>query len=365
MMKPFRHGYAFFVRNTTRHTPLMLPLCFIALCNMDKKSWRYILLVNLAAFVLVALWEILSIWNAKDKFETDMAYYLHGIKFAVVIMIVIWLNHFLLIPFIYDKRKYVTYALSLLATIFLVSFIQGYANGWVSVSKMFFFLIYTTGTGMAVFLLRRNLRIQRENEEKEKLQKEMALNYLKQQVNPHFLFNALNSIYALSREQSPETPTVVMQLSELMRYQLESSKKDAVLLREELEFIENYLLLEEKRLSKRCTVEFSISGSPLEYTIAPMLLIPFVENAVKHGAQSTNEASTIEVSATIHEGRLHFNVHNSKPSQGAAAAGPGTGLENVKRRLQLVYPQAHRLQLEDTEREFRIDLTVDLKKSSI
>ena len=96
---------------------------------------------------------------------------------------------------------------------------------------------------------------------KKKLQKEMELTYLKEQVNPHFLFNSLNSIYSLSRQQSPETPDLVMQLSELMRYQLESSKKDTVLLKEELEFIENYLLLEEKRLSKRCTIEFLIEGN--------------------------------------------------------------------------------------------------------
>jgi len=85
----------------------------------------------------------------------------------------------------------------------------------------------------------------------------MELNYLREQVNPHFLFNSLNSIYSLSRQQSPETPDVVMQLSELMRYQLESAKKDRVLVKEELEFIENYLLLEEKRLSNRCKIDYA------------------------------------------------------------------------------------------------------------
>ena len=148
--------------------------------------------------------------------------------------------------------------------------------------------------------------IQREKDEKEKLQKEMELNYLKEQVNPHFLFNSLNSIYSLSRQQSPETPELVMQLSELMRYQLESSKKDTVLLKEELEFIENYLLLEEKRLSDRCNVEFLIEGDLSGLRIAPMLLIPFVENAVKHGAQSTNEQSTIDISHLLKNRRSIF-----------------------------------------------------------
>ena len=216
---------------------------------------------------------------------------------------------------------------------------------------------------MAAFMLRRNIIIQRETDEKEKLQRELALNYLKEQVNPHFLFNSLNSIYSLSRQQSPETPMVVMQLSELMRYQLESTKKDTVSVKEELEFIENYLLLEEKRLSNRCTIEFTIDGDLMEHSISPMLLIPFVENAVKHGAQLTNERSTIDVSAHVKNNVLHFSVVNSRPSVVTTSKRTGMGLENVRRRLQLLYPNAHVLKIEDTEKEYRVDLRIELKAS--
>lgn len=236
---------------------------------------------------------------------------------------------------------------------------------WSDVTKMSFFLFYTTGTGMATFFLRRNMIIQRENTEKDKLQKEIALNYLKEQVNPRFLFNALNSIYSLSRQQSPETPNLVMQLSELMRYQLESSKKDTVLLKEELEFIENYLLLEEKRLSDRCTIEFLIGGDLLNLRIAPMLLIPFIENAVKHGAQSTNEQSTIDVSATMKNTTLHFGAVNSKPSMVAASNRNGLGLENVRRRLNLLYPNSYALEIDDTEKSHRVNLAIDLTASKL
>ena len=179
-------------------------------------------------------------------------------------------------------------------------------------------------------------------------------------MNPHFLFNSLNSIYALSRQQSPETPDVVMQLSELMRYQLESSKKDMVLLKEELEFIENYLLLEEKRLSKRCSIEFSIDGDVLGLKIAPMLLIPFVENAIKHGAQSTNEQSTISVSATVKNSTLHFLIANSKPKMVTTSKRKGLGLDNVKRRLKLLYPDAHTLEIDDRKKEYEVNLHIDL-----
>jgi len=145
-----------------------------------------------------------------------------------------------------------------------------------------------------------------------------------------------------------------------MRYQLESSKKDIVLLKEELEFIENYLLLEEKRLSKRCTIEFLIGGNSLDLKISPMLLIPFVENAIKHGARSTNEQSKIDISATIKDTTLHFCVVNSKPSVVSELERIGIGLENVRRRLNLLYLNAYVLEIDDQEKIYSINLSIDL-----
>ena len=169
-----------------------------------------------------------------------------------------------------------------------------------------------------------------------------------------------NSIYALSRQQSRETPEVVMQLSELMRYQLESAKKDLVSLKEELEFIENYLLLEEKRLSKRCRIEFLIEGDISNHKIAPMLLIPFVENAVKHGAQATNEQSTIDVNVSLKNAKLRVDVVNSKHHTVATPSRKGMGLENVKRRLNLLYPKAHVLDIKDMKKAYHVNLTIDI-----
>lgn len=330
---------------------------------MLKKSLKNTILLNLGAFILVATLEILGGWLFKDNYDNDYVFVLSQLSFAAIIMVVIWINHFILIPFFYDKRNYFLYGILLVGIIFFCSYLKGYTTttgSWIGVYKMFFFLIYTTGTGMAAFFLRRNVIIQRENAEKEKLQKEIELTYLKEQVNPHFLFNSLNSIYSLARQQSPETPDLVMQLSELMRYQLESAKKDTVLLKMELEFIENYLLLEEKRLSKRCTIEFLIEGDVPGLRISPMLLIPFVENAVKHGAQSTNEQSTIDISANIKNTTLHFCVNNSKPSMVPVSKSTGLGLENVRRRLKLLYPNSHVMEIEDTKNEYHVNLSIDL-----
>ena len=333
---------------------------------MVKKSLKHTILLNIGAFFLVLILELLSGWIFIDRYDTLFSFYLWGLGYAIIIMAVIWINHFVLIPFFLDKRRYFLYGILLMGSIFLVSYLRGYGkDGWLGTSKFFFFLIYTTGTGMSAFFLRRNIMFRRENDEKEKLQKEMELNYLKAQVNPHFLFNSLNSIYSLSRKQSLETPDLVMQLSELMRYQLESSKKETVLLKEELEFIENYLLLEEKRLSKRCTIEFLIDGDTSGLRISPMLLIPFVENAVKHGAQSTNEQSTIDISATIKNSTLHFCVDNSKPHKVSSLKRTGLGLENVGRRLNLLYPNSHVLEIDDKEEKYHVNLSIDLTVSKL
>ena len=331
---------------------------------MTKKSLKNTILLNVGAFLLVAMLEISGGWLFRDNYGSIYDFYLWQLGYAVVIMIVIWINHFILIPLFYDKGRYILYGVSLIGSIFLGAYLKGYPSpDLLYISKMFFFLIYTTGTGMAAFFLRRSMIIQKEHAEKEKLQKEMELNYLKEQVNPHFLFNALNSIYSLSRDQSPETPDLVMQLSELMRYQLESSKDDTVLLREELEFIENYLLLEEKRLSSRCSIEFQIEGDLKYLKISPMLLIPFIENAIKHGAQSTNERSKIDISATLNGSTLHFRVDNSKPSVVSAGKRQGMGLENVRRRLDLLYPKSHTLGIQDLEKMYRVELSIDLEAS--
>ena len=328
---------------------------------MIKKSLKHTILINIGAFLLVFMLETLSNLFFKDNFETSYLFYAHGLNYTFMIMGFIWVNHFILIPFFLDKKRYFAYGILLIGSILIFSYLR--TNNWSGTSKIFFFLLYTTGAGMAVFFLRRNMIIQKENEEKEKLQKEMELTYLKEQVNPHFLFNSLNSIYSLARQQSPETPDLVMQLSELMRYQLESSKKDTVLLKEELEFIENYLLLEEKRLSRRCTIEFLIKGDLLELRISPMLLIPFVENAVKHGAQSTNEQSTIDISIAMKNTTLYFCVVNSKPRMVSASKREGLGLENVGRRLNLLYPNSHVLEIDDMEKLYRVNLSIDLTAS--
>lgn len=330
---------------------------------MSATKIQKTIVINSLAFVFVLLLELLSSWSSIDVYDSHSAFFIWQLSYTIMIMFVIWVNHYFLVPVFLDKKRYVIYALGLFLFLVIGTQFKAFGKDLEYTSKVFFFLIYTTGTGMAVFFLNRSITFQKESAQKDKLQKEMELNYLKEQVNPHFLFNSLNSIYSLSKSQSAETSDVVMQLSELMRYQLESAKKDKVSLREELDFIENYLLLEEKRLSERCKIELYISEFETELNIAPMLLIPFVENAVKHGAQATNKKSRIEVRAVVDRNRFDFSVVNSKPKDLKENNRKGIGLDNVKKRLDLLYANVHVLEILAQEDQYSITLSIQLSNT--
>jgi two-component system, LytTR family, sensor kinase len=320
------------------------------------------ILLNLIFFILVWVVDLFKIYNTLDPAVeySDMELVSSALQNALFVMGLVWLNHYFFIPYFFDKKKYFLYGCLLFVVIFSIALYFGYHRSAFKVFSVFNYYTFTTGIGMSIFFVVRSLNFQKEIIEKEQLQQQMELNYLKAQVNPHFLFNALNSIYSLSRQTSPHTPETVMQLSELLRYQLESAKKDAVDVQEEISFLQNYLLLEEKRLGRRCTIDFSIEGEYTSLKIAPMLLIPFVENAVKYAAQSTNDNSTINVSIVIKESRLHFYAENSKPPNVVKQKREGTGISNVKRRLNLLYPDCYSLTIEDGRENFVVRLEVEL-----
>lgn len=129
---------------------------------MIKKSLNNTILINVSAFLLVFILETLSVWTIKDNLDPDFPYLTHGFNYALVIMIIIWVNHFALIPAVLDKKRYFLYGILLFCGIFTGAYIRGFSSGGYGVSKMFFFLIYTTGTGMAVFFLRRSIYIYNE-----------------------------------------------------------------------------------------------------------------------------------------------------------------------------------------------------------
>lgn len=193
--------------------------------------------------------------------------------------------------------------------------------------------------------------------EKEKLS--IELNSLKTQVNPHFLFNSLNSIYSQALAKSDQTAETVLELSNLLRYMLYEVGEDQVELTKELEMMENYIELQKLRLEKDANVRFNISRDVASQKIAPLLFFPLVENAFKHGAKGDSSNTFVHIDLRIDED-LHFSIKNNKGKVDDMEEGRygGIGLDNVKRRLALIYPNQYDLDIRDGETEFEVKLTL-------
>jgi sensor histidine kinase YesM len=204
-------------------------------------------------------------------------------------------------------------------------------------------------------------RIEAEQLEKEKLRAE--LQSLQGQLHPHFIFNTLNSIYSLALKQSSHTPDAILQLSQLMRYMLTECQGAVIDLEKEIRIIRNYIDLEKNRFGERLDINMNIEGDIKPVKIAPLLLLPFIENSFKHGTHEVLERAWISLDLSVANDTLRYKIINGK------AGGPlsiqdssHVGLKNVKKRLQLLYPDAHHLRITEDDDLFVVSLTIQLHK---
>lgn len=198
---------------------------------------------------------------------------------------------------------------------------------------------------------------QKKEMEAEKLSSELA--FLKSQVNPHFLFNILNNICSLARKKSDETENAIIKLSQIMRYMLQDSKDEKVSLEKEMEYLQSYIELQRLRLPDAVKINFSTEGRSELFSIEPLLLIPFVENAFKHGV-SYQDSSEIGICLICRGQTLSFSVENhiAKHQGEAIEQGSGIGLKNVMRRLELLYPGRHQLHIDDDGNQYKVELEI-------
>ena len=198
----------------------------------------------------------------------------------------------------------------------------------------------------------------------EKLKAE--LNFLKAQVHPHFLFNTLNNLYALTLKNSKEAPEVVLKLSDLLNYMLYECTADRVLIEKEVKLLKDYIALEQIRYGDRLSISFNIIGKAGGMKVAPLMLLPFVENSFKHGVSEEMDEAWVSIDLELKEEKLTLKVENSKSKHEEERDDQfnykqGIGLKNVRRRLELLYPEKHELEMHDSEDSFLIVLTIDLK----
>lgn len=193
--------------------------------------------------------------------------------------------------------------------------------------------------------------------EKEKLEAELKL--LKSQINPHFLFNILNSLYVLALHSSEKTPDMVYKLSQLMSYMLYDSNQAEVCLEKEIAYIENYISLEKIRYGKRLDVSLNVYEEVKDIKIAPLLLLPFVENSFKHGVSNQLHVGWVRIDILVQRQELVFKIENSK-SQMTTLPASGIGLQNVKKRLDLIYQDSYDLKIYDEDDSYLVILKIDI-----
>jgi len=191
------------------------------------------------------------------------------------------------------------------------------------------------------------------------LKKTQELDSLKKQLNPHFLFNTLNNLYALSLQKSEKTPEIIARLSEIMDYMLYRCEDDYVPLDNEVKLIENYLALENIRYGSRVEVDFNsrIRGNT---KIAPLLLLTFIENAFKHGVSQETDKATISITLLAEEEKIDFCIRNSKPKKNdqGSITRRSIGLNNIKTQLQYLYKDAHELLFNENDNYYQIQLKI-------
>lgn len=306
-----------------------------------------------------------------------------------VILLISW-NIYRLVPHFFSQKQYGRYTLSVLASMVVMMFLYTYLDSWIPRENLARFLPANSSQPMPLRLrpmlinprylmdmvsytaaimastVFESVQLHRQQEQQaaqiqhEKLETEMK--FLKSQINPHFLFNALNNVYTLSLLRSEQTPEVVMKLSEMLRYMLYESNEERVMIEQEIRYINNYVALQqlkgEQLLSVTCIMEIQ---RPNE-TIAPMILIPFVENAFKHSKIEDTQSGWIDLVLREQEGVLDLCISNSlAPVAYTKDPTGGIGLQNVRRRLELEYPKRHQLQIRLEQDLFRVELSIQLQ----
>jgi hypothetical protein len=283
---------------------------------------------------------------------------------ALFLLLVFYFNYYIAIPQFYFRKRLALLLLTVLAsfgTFFLLNYLLfppalRSIHHIVFIGNDYFFfmflIVYVSSFMFCIYEQWQQMRFEKIDTE---------LRALKAQINPHFLFNTLNSIYSLSLSRSANVADAILELSGIMRYSVGEANKPYVALRNEIEYISNYIKLQMLRMTEEMKVSFSVEGESGQLSIAPFLLIPFVENAFKYGVNSDN-VSDLKIKLIITNGTIQLTVSNRKVfMRSDIDKGTGIGIDTTRQRLNHLYPDKYSLQIEDGGHEFNVTLTINLQ----
>jgi len=289
-----------------------------------------------------------------------------------------YLSVYWLVPRFFFTKKYTVFAALALAGCLLGSLlIDGgmrlafpglFAKGTgVSFNRFFLYcfiaVLFSTVLFIAAKVMKERVQAQKLNSILEKEKTEHELKFLKSQINPHFLFNAINSIYVLITKDPSLAAATLARFSDMLRYQLYECNFREVPIEKEIAYLNNYIELEKLRKEKSLSIDYRVDLGQHQFVISPFLIIPFVENAFKHVSNFTDKDNYITITLTYQAGLFNLVVSNSADSLRLEPVGHtagGIGLDNTKRRLQLIYPGRHQLKIEKNEGNYMIALTIQI-----
>lgn len=333
---------------------------------VENKWWQELLILAFC-FILFTLndWILIRSWKGMWS----------GLLYFVMLYAHAQLNRLVLLPILIKKHRPLLYLLCSAALVIVFSVIMyEVTTNWIyrncflyktSDQKSYWFqaatLVATLVCIISVSLILKFYRDRKKLDSEKLLYNQAQLSSLKEQLNPHFLFNTFNTLYGISLQFPERTPNLIMHVSQLMRYQLESNERQCVPLDDEISFLQSYTELEKERVGYRCDIQFTIDiDDEGAYKIPPMMLICFVENAFKHGT-STIERSFVEVAMKVTDGKMDFRVKNSMPEKKPDVVSTRIGIRNTTERLELQYGSNYSLNIEENG-IFSVHLQLQLKR---
>jgi two-component system, LytTR family, sensor histidine kinase AlgZ len=337
-----------------------------------------VLLVHISFWLVYLSFFFYQLSNFRHGREIDWARAsVVGFSQLAITMLIAYLNYFYLLPRFLAHKKIWRYLLEFLIPFIVIItlrvHLQRYLiDGYTYQRQHFYTTFYIVEVsiitlfivifiGMVRFAANWfELAARQKEVENQRLTAE--LNFLKAQINPHFLFNTLNNLYYLAYTQSSNTTEVIAKLSQMMRYMIYDSNYQKVPLSKEIEYMENYISLERLRLNNELPIRFDIEGDPQGVLIAPLIFITFLENAFKHGVSNNYPESWVNILIQLRGKQCIYQVENSKIPSVKPEAGEksGIGLQNVKRRLELSYPEQYKLVIEDKPDRYFVQLNITL-----
>ena len=307
-----------------------------------------------------------------------------ALRVLLIHSILFYLNYYYLLPRFVEKGQYLIYLVVVILLLTGIFYLIRFSNEWLPIresltfrplKKPVFFARFFFGRGlyislassMAILFISSTYWMNAQNQKRkqqamtlknENLEAEMK--FLKSQTNPHFLFNALNNIYALTYTNSPKGPEMIMKLSEMLRYVLYESNEKKVPLAKEIAYIENFVSFQSIKIEGQANIKTDFKNADVNVMVEPMLFIPFIENSFKHSKIENTEKTWIDISLFSDESKIDLQVRNSIPDKAFAKDQTGgIGLTNVKKRLQLLYPGQHELTIKEEEKKsFNVHLII-------